>query len=246
MTVLSLLAARSPADFADWYRLGAEYVHDVAAAMGFDLGSFPEAYPRTVDALRAGETLTPAQSRSVAADFLADATFSEPFCEWMPLWYELGLLPFNRLAERRLRSAARTALRTAGAAPVSAPRFSRPRDVYADGRPASRLVGDLGFTARFVAADALLHLEWFVHVARESGVAVPPDLVARTREETLSHYLGDGAMSPSVRGFQRRLFADDAWVRDIDEAYGLDSTLFGLWERTLRRERERLGESGEA
>jgi hypothetical protein len=29
-------------------------------------------------------------------------------------------------------------------------------------------------------------------------------------------------------------------VRDIDDAYDLDSALFGLWERLLTRERERL------
>ncbi|MFC4358539.1 hypothetical protein ACFO0N_11365 [Halobium salinum] len=240
MTVLSLLSLRTPADFADWYRLGAEYVHDVAEEMAFDLGTFPEAYPETVAALRTGDDLDPRAARSVAADFLADATYTEPYCEWMPLWYELGLLPFGRIAERKLRSAAGTVARRTGVEPVSAPRFSRPRDVYVGGCPASRFVGDLGFAERFVVADALLHLEWFVHVARESGVEVPPDLVARTREETLSHYLADGDLSPQVRRFQRALFADDAWVRGVDDAYGLDSALFGVWEGILRRERERL------
>lgn len=242
MTVLSLLTLRTPADFADWYRLGAEYVHDVAAAMEFDLGSFPTDYPEAVDALRAGEDLSPAAARSVAADFLADATYPEPYCEWMPVWYELGLLPFNRAAERRLRSVARTVAGDAGVDSVSAPRFSRPRDVYVGGVPATRLVPDLDFAERFVVADALLHLEWFVHVARESGVSVPPDLVSRTWDETIAHYLGDGTLSPDVRRFQRHLFADDAWVCGVGEAYGLNSTLFDVWERILRRERERLTE----
>lgn len=240
MTVLSLLSLRTPADFADWYRLGAEYVHDVADAMDFDLGTFPEEYPRTTEALRAGDDLAPDAARSVAADFLADATYAEPYCEWMPLWYELGLLPFNRIAERRLRVAARTVVRRAGVGPTSAPRFSRPRDVYVDGTSATGVVEDLGFTERFVVADALLHLEWFVHVARESGVSVPPALVSRTRSETLAHYLADGSLSPEVRRFQHALFADDAWVRGVDDAYGLDSALFAVWEGILRRERERL------
>ncbi|ERH06896.1 MAG: hypothetical protein J07HN4v3_02522 [Halonotius sp. J07HN4] len=34
--------------------------------------------------------------------------------------------------------------------------------------------------------------------------------------------------------------ADDAWMREIAAIYGLDGTLFGLWERFLRAERARL------
>ena len=43
-----------------------------------------------------------------------------------------------------------------------------------------------------------------------------------------------------VARFQAALFGDDAWVRRIDDVYGLDSWLFGLWERLLRAERRRL------
>ncbi|MFW6317056.1 MAG: hypothetical protein ACOC06_01125, partial [Halorubrum sp.] len=122
---------------------------------------------------------------------------------------------------------------------ATAPRFSRPTDVTIDGAPALARVS--GFRERFLLADALLHLEWFVHVARADGIAVPADLVARTREESLSYYGGDRErLSSEVRRFQRLLFADDRWVRRVDEAYGLDSRLFGLWERLLRDERRRL------
>ncbi len=108
-----------------------------------------------------------------------------------------------------------------------------------DGRPAPRHVS--GFGERFVLADALLHLEWFVHVARESGITVPQPLVERTREESLAYYTGHrDALSPRVREFQALLFSDDAWVREIDAVYGLDSTLFGVWERLLGAERRRL------
>ena len=238
MSVLSLLRLHTAADFADWYRIGAEYVAGVADDMEFDTADFVD-YEAGVDAMRAGRSpasLPTPIRRSIAADLLADAVFSEPFCEWLPLWYELSLLGPIRYGEYRLRRVAAPYCR--GLA-VSVPRFSRPGNVLVDGRPAPTHVD--GFRERFVLADAILHLEWFVHVARESGVVVPQALVDRTREESLASYTGSrDALSPRVRAFQAALFADDAWVREIDAAYGLDSTLFDLWERFLRSERVRL------
>ncbi|WP_066414198.1 hypothetical protein [Halorubrum aethiopicum] len=194
---------------------------------------------RIAERLAADPTdLPPAAARSVATTLLADGAFSEPYCEWMPLWYELGLLAPVRYGEWRLRRVAREVAAAAGVT-ASAPRFSRPRDVVVDGRPA--LAGVSGFRERFLAAGALLHLEWFVHAAAADGIAVPSDLVKRAREESLSYYAGDrDRLSPEVRRFQRLLFADDAWVARVDAAYGLDSRLFGLWERLLRDERRRL------
>jgi len=182
--------------------------------------------------------LSPAAARSVAATLLADGRFSEPYCEWLPTWYELALIAPVRYGEWRLR---RVAAEIADAAnvTVTAPRFSRPRDVTVDGRPALARVS--GFRERFLLADALLHLEWFEHAAAADGVEVPPGLVERTRTESLSYYGGArDRLSEPVRRFQRLLFADDAWVRRVDERYGLDSALFGLWERLLVAERERL------
>ena len=238
MTVLSLLGLDSPADFADWYRVGAEYVLTVSEGMGFDTGSFATDAREATAAMRAGETdLAPRLARSVAADLLADAVFPDPFCEWMPLWYELALAPFNQAADYRLRGVAREYAE--GIDHVRVPRFSRPRDVYVDGHSALDYVD--GFVDQFVFADALLHLEWYDHVARESGIDVPASLVDRTREETVAYYTGQRAtLSGDVRRFQELLFADDVWVHDIDEAYGLNSALFGVWERILRDERERL------
>jgi len=182
--------------------------------------------------------LSPAEARSVAATLLADGAFSEPYCEWLPTWYELALIAPVRYADRRLR---RVAAMVAGAAgvTVAAPRFSRPRDVRIEGEPALARVS--GFRDRFLLADALLHLEWFVHAAAADGIEVPPALVARTREESLSYYGGDReSLSPPVRRFQRLLFADDAWVRRVNERYDLHSRLFAVWEDILRAERERL------
>ena len=38
---------------------------------------------------------------------------------------------------------------------------------------------------------------------------------------------------------------DDAWVGRVNDRYDLDSPLFRLWERLLRRERERLAAGDE-
>ncbi|MFC7323860.1 hypothetical protein ACFQMF_04605 [Halorubrum rutilum] len=194
---------------------------------------------RAADRLRTDHAaLSPAEARSVAATLLADGAFSEPYCEWLPAWYELALIAPVRYADRRLR---RVAAAVAGAAgvTVTAPRFSRPRDVTIDGRPALARVS--GFRDRFLLADALLHLEWFVHAAAADGIEVPSALVARTRRESLSYYGGDReSLSPAVRRFQRLLFADDAWVRRVNDRYDLHSRLFALWEDILRDERERL------
>ena len=237
MTLLRLFGLFRPAHFADWYRIGAEYVQTVSEGMGFATGDFAVRAEEATAVLRAGRTDVPPEvARSIAADLLADATFSAPYLEWMPLWYELALVGPVGYAEFRLRRVARQY--TSGLDHVSVPRFSRPGDVLVDGRPAVDHVS--GFARRFVLADAVLHLEWYTHVARESGIHVPSALVERTREETVAYYTGHGDLSDDVRHFQRLLFADDEWVRGIDAAYDLDSALFSLWERLLSRERTRL------
>ena len=206
--------------------------------MGFKGADALDGARIAADLREAPSELSPATARSVAATLLADGRFSEPYCEWLPTWYELGLIAPVRYGEWRLRRVA-AAVADAAAVTVAAPQFSRPRDVTIDGRSALARVS--GFRERFLLADALLHLEWFEHAAAADGIEVPASLVERTRDESLSYYGGDrDRLSEPVRRFQRLLFADDAWVRRVDESYGLESCLFGLWERLLCAERERL------
>jgi len=228
----------TPDAFADWYAASRAYTRHVADGMNFS-GVDALDGERIVTTLGdAPEELPPDAARSVATTLLADAAFSEPYCEWMPAWYEIGLIAPVRYADWRLRRVAGAVADAAGVT-VTAPRFSRPRDVRIDGHAA--LAGVSGFRERFLLADALLHLEWFVQVAAADGIAVPNDLVARTRRESLSYYAGNrDRLSPDVRRFQALLFADDEWVRRVDAAYGLESRLFGLWERLLAAERRRL------
>ncbi|ESP88092.1 hypothetical protein [Candidatus Halobonum tyrrellensis] len=238
MTLLRLLACRTPADFAEWYRAGAEYTLRVAEGMGFDAAGLRAARDDGYAALRAERTdVAPDLARTVAATLLGDAEFGPPFLPWTPTWYRAALTGPVHLAARRLRRAARPYADAAGGVP--SPAFSRPADVLVDGAPPT--AGVSGFHDRFLLADAVIHVEWFAHVAREAGVDVPASLVDRTRRVSAAYYGGRReTLPPDVRRFQRHLFADDAWVRDVDTSYRLDSTLFSVWERTLRAERERL------
>jgi hypothetical protein len=240
VTLFRLLGVRSPSDFAPWFRFGAEYVRDVTDEMGFDAPPLTGRIEAGVAAMERGETAPdPAVARLVAADLLADAVFTAPFCKWTPRWYELALTALEPVAERRLRAVATEYAR--GVKHLSVPRFSRPRDVLVDGRPATEFVS--GFADRFVLADAVLHVEWYAYVARQAGVEVPSAFLARAREETVRYYTGQApTLSPRVRRFQHQLFGDGAWVRRVDDAYGLDSWLFDVWEWLLETERDRLAD----
>ncbi|MFB6304736.1 MAG: hypothetical protein ABEH47_06185 [Haloferacaceae archaeon] len=238
MSLWRLLSLRTPADFADWFRLGAEYVREVTDGMGFDAPSLDDRTERALAAMRADRTdVRPPVARLIAADLFADAAYADPFCQWTPLWYELALAGPNAVAERRLRRVGRRYAADVDA--VAVPRFSRPKDLLVDGRPAT--AGVSGFADRFVLAAAVLHVEWYAHVAREAGVEVPASLVERARRASVAYYAGRRPDLPDdVRRFQRLLFADDAWVRGVDEAYGLDSALFSVWERLLSEARADL------
>lgn len=242
MTVLTLVPLRTSADFADWFRPGAEYTLRVADGLGLETEGLPDVVDEAEAAMRerrAGTDVSESVARVVSSALLADAAFGPPFLEWTPVWYELALAGPTRYADWRLRRIASRYAKTLEH--VSAPRFSRPRDVLVAGRPATAFVS--GFADRFAFASALLHVEWFAAVAREWGLSLPDGLVERTRRETVALYVGRRSvadLSPDVRRFQRLLFTDETWVREVDDRYGLDSVLFDAWERVLRRERERF------
>ncbi|WP_338741309.1 hypothetical protein [Haloplanus salilacus] len=241
MTVARLLAIDTPADAADWYAAGRAYTRRVAAGMDFS-GVDAVDGDAVAAALRTDPaTLSVREAESAVGVLLGDSVYTEPFCAWMPTWYELALLPAARLLRRRLRRIART-VASSTSLTVSAPRFSRPRDVLVAGR--SPLDGVSGFRERFVLAAAVTHLEWFRHAAVADGIDLPAGFLARARRETVDYYTGARpTLSPRVRRFQRLLFSDGAWVRDVDAAYGLDSWLFGGWARLLDAERRRLAAS---
>lgn len=245
MTLRPLLSLQTPADFADWFRAGSEYTLRVARSLDLDTGSFASDYRRGLEAMRENETeIDPEIGRTVAGVLLGDAAFGRPYLPWMPNWYRLSLAGPIALADRRLSTVAEPyaeRARVDGHGPVERPSFSRPSDVTVDGTPLSAVLSKLSFAERFLLADAILHVEWFRDVARHCGITVPESLLDRTISESAAYYGGRRTeLSPAVRRVQHALFGDDAWVRDVDVTYGLNSTLLGLWERILRRERRRL------
>jgi hypothetical protein len=238
VTVARLRSLDTPADAADWYAAGRAYTRRVAEGMGFP-GVDRIDGEAVATTLRTDlAALSRLEAESVVGVLLGDAVYSEPFCAWMPTWYELAVVPLARVLERRLRRIARAVAATTDLI-ATAPRFSRPRDTLVAGR--SPLSGVSGFRERFVLAAAVTHVEWFRHAAAADSIDVPAGLLDRARRETLAHYAGDRrTLSPRVRRFQHLCFSDETWVRDVDAAYGLDSWLFALWARLLGAERRRL------
>jgi len=238
VTVGRLLAITTPADAADWYAAGRAYTERVAGGMGFPGVDRIDA-DEVVATLRADPAaLSDRETESVVGVLLGDAVYSEPFCEWMPTWYELAVVPLARVLERRLRRIAREVAAATGLI-ATAPRFPRPRDTLVAG--ASPLSGVSGFRERFVLAAAVTHVEWFRHAAAADAIDVPSGFLDRAIRETLDYYAGPRRrLSPPVRRFQLLCFSDETWVRDVDAAYDLDSWLFALWARLLGAERRRL------
>jgi hypothetical protein len=238
---------RSPADFADWFRAGVEYTIRVARALDVDPAPLPIHRDRGVAAMRGNRTdVSPALARTVGGVLLGDAAFGRPFLRWTPRWYRLLLAAPIALADRRLSKVAAPYADRGG---VDRPSFSTP-DTVAAGESSSDTVAasdplnlsELGFTDRFLLADAVLHVEWFRDVAAVCGLSVPEGLLDRTRRESVAVYTGQQAsLSPAARRVQFALFGDDAWVRDVNATYRLNSTLLSVWEGILRRERRRLG-----
>ena len=229
---------RTPADAADWYLAGRAYTRRVAAGMGFSGVDRVDAEAVVATLRTDPSTLSRREAASVVGVLLGDAVYSEPFCEWMPVWYELAVVPLARVLERRLRKIARDVAAATGVI-ATAPRFPRPRDTLVAG--ASPLAGVSGFRERFLLAAGVTHVEWFRHAATADGIDVPAAFLERATRETVEYYAGARpTLSTRVRRFQALCFSDETWVRDVDTAYGLESWLFGLWERLLGAERRRL------
>jgi len=244
VTLRPLLSLTSPADFADWFRAGTAYTIRVARTLALDPGPLPDHLERATAAMRADRTdVAPRLARTVAAVLLGDAAFGRPFLRWTPAWYRALLAGPIALADRRLSRVAAPYADRADE-PVTRPSFSTPDAVRVDGDRLSTLVSDLGFAKRFLLADAVLHVEWFRDVAETCGLSVPEELLSQTLRESAAVYAGRREeLSPRARRVQFALFGDDAWVRDVNASYRLNSALLSVWEGILRRERRRLGAS---
>jgi hypothetical protein len=237
-TPVRLALASDPPALADYYRFGADYVLDVATAMGFETGTTAATVDRAEAAMRDGRTEVRVEvARSVASVLLGDANWWLPFGTWVPVHWA-ALSAFRAwplfLNLRRVGHAYAGALDT-----FDVPTFSTRWDVFVAGRPAVAHVS--GYEDRLLLADSVLHLEWFVAVAEDHGIDVPDDLVARTRHASVEFYTGYREdLPPDVRAFQYHLFADGEWIRRFAERYtgvvGIDERGIRAIERTRRED----------
>jgi len=240
MTVLKFVlptAFRHPSDAADYFRFGAEYIVDVSREMGYEVDDLPERVENATDAMRADLTdVDDDVARLIAVVLVGDAEFYRAFVRWFPWKYRVFALGSG------LDYAFRRKLRRLGAMYVGAetgwgewargypglleePTDFTARDdeaVLVDGRPAMDHVD--GYPNRVVLTDAVLHTEWYEHAARYAGVDVEEELVDRTVEESAPYFAGvTDELSDDVAEFQRALFIDAQWLRDVNDAYDLDS-----------------------
>ena len=246
MTAAKLIdprALRDPEDVAPYFRFGAEYVVDVADAMGWnhDLEPLVE---RAYKAMREGRTDVSDDIETLVASVLvADAEYWHPIGRWLPRGYALLMRGLSHALRRKL-------LRLAGiytetfeggfsgfyhAYPtireaLGAPEFSRPSDHLVNGKPATAHVDGLSldsFERRTVLGDSVLHVEWYEYVAERVGVEYDAALCERAVEASPAYFAGVRDELPDdVRELQRAMFTDDDWIRDFHDEYELRSVLF--------------------
>lgn len=240
MTVLKFVlptAFRHPSDAADYFRFGAEYIVDVSREMGYDVGDLPERVENATDAMRENRTdVDDDVANLIAVVLVGDAEFYRAFVRWFPPKYCFFALAsgLDYVFRRKLRRLGAIYLGEetgwggwAKGYPdlLEEPTEFSARDdenVLVDGVPAMNHVN--GYPNRVVLADAVLHTEWYDHAARYVGVDVDEDLVERTVREGAPYFAGAAdELSDDVAEFQRALFIDAQWLRDVNEAYDLDS-----------------------
>lgn len=209
---------RSPETFADYYRFGADYVLEVSMGMEFDHEGLGALIDEAYAALERGDTdVRPAVAKSIAAVVLGDAEWFYPLADWQSTLPCAGNKVRTFPLVRALRSVGEPY--AANATSFERPQFSEPGDVRIDGRPAIEYVD--GADERLVLASSILHLEWYVDVARQHGIDVPRDLVESTRTESKRYFAGvDDDLSRPVKDFQYWLFQDVHWIEKFEARYG--------------------------
>lgn len=243
-------AFRRPSDAADYTRIGAEYIVDVAEDLGWDHGGLDANVTEAAEAMRNDETeVEDRTARLIAVVLAGDAAFYTAFIDWFPA-YRVLARPLDWVFGRKLR---RLAAMYVGAEATGVagwlrnypgvlddpPTYSRPPDVPVDGRPPTAYADSFG--DRVALSDAVLHTEWFAHAAAYVGVEIDRGLVERTIAESPAFFAGETQeLSADVTRFQWVLFRDAAWLRDVDRLYGLGSVICREAAEDLEEARERL------
>jgi hypothetical protein len=253
MTAAKLVGLRAlsrPEDVAPYFRFGAEYLIEVADAMGWEYGALEETVESAYESMRDGKTDVPEDEESlIAAVLVADAEYWWPIGRWLPRGYALLMRGLSHALRRKLLKLVGIYTDTlddvSGFGSVfdefyhayptvrgtlGTPGYSNPHDHPVEGEPATAHVGGLSldsFARRTVLGDSVLHVEWYEYVAEKTGVEYDADLCARAKEESPAYFAGvSDELSDDVRGLQRIMFTDDDWIRKFHEEYSLRSVLF--------------------
>ncbi len=227
MTVFRLLlpgTLDTPERAAEYTDCGGRYVLDVSRAMGFDVDDLPERVDNAVEAMEAGEVDVDDDVADVVATVLVgDVEFYTAFIDWFPMKYRVFARPLEWTFNPRLLDVASRYVAERGVQELRADMsYSDADDHVVDGEPAMSYVDGVG--DRTVLADSVLHTEWYHDAASRLDVEVDTGLVERTLEESPGYFCGvEDELSADAAAFQRALFRDSDWLRDVEEAYGLDS-----------------------
>lgn len=259
--LVGLRALREPEDVAPYFSFGADYLIEVADAMGWNRDGIDDTADRAYEAMRDGRTDVPEEEATlIGAVLVADAEYWWPIGRWLPRGYALLMRGLSHALRRKLLKLAGVYTGTLEtdsrfrefyhAYPtvrerLGTPDYSNPDDCTVDGKPATAHVGGLSldaFARRTVLGDSVLHVEWYEYVAEETGVGYDADLCARTKEESPAYFAGvRDDLSDEVRELQRAMFTDDDWIRSFHEEYALRSVLFKRAAAGIERTAEELG-----
>ncbi len=227
MTVFRLLlpwTLDTPEKAARYMECGADYILEVSRMLDYPVGDLGERVDNAVEAMEDGETDVDDDVADVVATVLVgDAEFYTAFIDWFPLKYRVFARPLEYTFNPRLHGVAAEYVGGDGVRDLrSEMEYSTAGDHIVDGEPAMSYVDGVG--DRTVLADSVLHVEWYHDAASRLGVEVDTGLVERTLEESPRYFCGlDDELTEDVAAFQRALFRDSDWLRDVEAAYGLDS-----------------------
>jgi hypothetical protein len=245
MSVFKLQNLQQPKDFALWFRHGAEYIERVANGMDYPLNGYPDLRKDACEAIKANEQKPPEQTgRLVATVLVADADWAHPYPTYMPTWYTAmtGLLlrhivdQLDRVSEMYAKYLSKQFTN------FPRPEYHTSNEVMLGNKQAIAYLDTVGERFRF--ADAILHIDWFEYAIRQSPINGPDkEFFDRARKESVAYFTGRTRnLSDDIRNFQRLLFTDIDWIRQINYGYNLNSWLFDLWEFWLSGAYELLDE----
>ncbi len=218
---------------ADYFRLDADYVINVAEAISLNIHDFKEKSDSIEKKIRKGEELNPFEGHLFGSIFIGDAEFLHPSASWVQSRLIKILLtmsdgPVHHKWER-------IAKEHYNIGKLSEPGFSLPSDFQVKGEKPTNYVSGLSDSTKL--GVSILDLEWFIYICDENGVDYDPDFVQRTKKESLHYFTGkEDELSHDVRKFQMELFTNASeWLENVMERFNMRSFLGWKMNRIVNK-----------